>query len=281
MNSFGEAVLACRNPAQFLRLWLDTPRLEGQPQTTLERYYASFRASFPPRMQDYYADQLQEVTELVRARPGLNVLEVGCGCGSESLWLALHGAHVLGLDVRADRIETARARAGVLADAIGRPLDLNFETRSLLDLDPESEQFDLIWMEQAFHHLEPRDTVVRHLGALLRPGGWLVISEANALNPLIQAQLFRQRGLKTIVSYTDGEGREHLYGNERILSAAALSRLMAGIGIERRSLRHFRVFPNHTLFASLDGVERRLARNWLAPLTTHYNYVGRKTDVAA
>ena len=276
MSDFGQQALACDDPAQFLRLWLDRPLLQGEAQQTLERYYASFRQAFPRRMQGYYADQLREVTRLVETRPGQRLLEVGCGCGSESLWLALRGADVLGLDLRADRAATARARADLLSAATGRPLKLRFQTSNLLDLDPADGGFDIIWMEQAFHHLEPRQTVVAHLAALLRPGGWLVISEANGWNPLLQTQLFLQRGPRTVIRYTDEDGREHQYGNERVLSAMALSHLLSDVGIERQSIRHFRVFPNHPLFASLEALERGLARNWLAPLTTHYNYVGRK-----
>ena len=281
MNGLGRQVQDCRDPAQFLNLWLEQPLLRGEAQDTLDTYYASYRADFAQRMQHFYADQLREVTQLVESRPGLRLLEVGGGCGSESRWLSLRGAGVLGLDVKADRAATARQRAAVLSEATGSSLKVRFETANLLDLAPADGNFDVIWMEQAFHHLEPRDDVVAHLAALLRPGGNLVISEANAWNPLLQTQLLLRRGLRTVTHYVDEQGRRHPYGNERVLSAAALARLMSGAGIECQSVRHFRMFPNHAFFAPLAGVEQALAGNWLAPLTTHYNYVGRKPGPGA
>ena len=82
---------AAADPAAFLTLWLEHDLLDEEAQATLERYCASYRADFSPRMRHCYGEQLREVTALVGARPGARLLEVGCGCGTESLWLALRG----------------------------------------------------------------------------------------------------------------------------------------------------------------------------------------------
>lgn len=160
MSGLGQQVLKCDDPARFLKLWLDQPRLEGNLQATLESYFASFRTDFPLRMQDYYADQLREVTALVRGYQEIRILEVGSGCGSESLWLALNGADVLGLDVRADRVETANARAEVPCAAIGWPLDVHFETLHPLfaSLGPVERHPARNWLAP----LTPHDNFIGH-----------------------------------------------------------------------------------------------------------------------
>ena len=255
---------AAADAADFLAGWFDGGRLPPAQQAVLDGYYAGYRRHFGPRLRHFYADQLREVTAL--ARPGARLLEIGCGCGTESLWLAQRGAQVTAVDVRQDRLDVAQARAEALR------LDIAFARTNLLDL-PTSDPFDIVWMEQAFHHLEPRDEVVRHIAALLKPGGHLAISEANGANPFIQAQLFARRGFKTIDTYDDG-GVRRPYGNERVMSAATLSRLFAEAGIECESLRWFRLWPNRPWAEALAGVERW---RWLpTPLFTHYNYVGRK-----
>lgn len=274
-GGIGAQLRAAPDAAAFLRLWLDNTLLDGAAERTLKDYYRSFARSFSPRIRRYYAAQMDEVLALVRRRPGLRLLEVGCGCGTESLWLAMHGADVLGIDVRGDRVETARRRAEVMAGHLGRPVTAEFRRAGLLDVAGDAG-YDAVWMEQAFHHLEPRDAVVRHLARLLKPGGKLVISEANGWNPLLQLQLLLRRGPRTVTTFIDEDGRELPYGNERVLSAVALRRAFTAVGVRCRSVRHFRMFPNHRLFDPLGGLEDAAARNWLAPLLTHYNYVGER-----
>ncbi len=261
--------------AEFLAWWFAEPRLPSPEQAVLEAYYASFRRSFGPRMRRLYANQVCEAETLVRKQPGLRVLEVGCGLDSESLWLALLGARVMALEVRPDRLAAARARQAVLEAALGRVLDLSFSGTPLLEL--ESEPFDPVWLEQTFHHLEPRAAVVPHLARLVAPGGHLAISEANALNPLLQAELLWRRGWPRVATQPGPDGREVLYGVERVTRAGAIRRAFAGQGFDCLALRRFRVFPNRPAFESLAALEAGLEGSWLAPLgTTHFNYLGRK-----
>ena len=58
---------------------------------------------------------------------------------------------------------------------------------------------------------------------------------------------------------------------------AALPEALASAGIEKQSVRYFRLFPSHPAFEPLFGIERALARSRIAPLYSHYNFVGRKT----
>jgi SAM-dependent methyltransferase len=261
--------------SDFLTLWLTHELLPPAQQQILRDYYAGYRRHFPPRLQHYYRRQMQEVMALLAARPRSRVLEIGCGTGTESLWMAMHGAAVDAVELTQERFVVANARKAVLERDLGRPLDCTFINVSLLDIEPEAP-YDIVWMEQAFHHLEPRDVVVRKVAALLKPGGHVVISEANALNPLLQMQMFRQRGFKTVRHFEDHEGRRHPYGDERIVGAGRLARLFGREGVRTVSIDHYRLFPNSPAFDGLFGVEQATPR-WLRPLFTHYNYVGSKS----
>ncbi len=260
--------------AAFLAWWLAEPRLPAVEQDVLAGYYASFQRAFGARMQRLYAEQVREAEAIVRAAPGLRLLEIGCGLGTESLWFAQLGARVTALDVRPDRVAGAQARKDVLETVLGRTLDCSFTTTPVLDLPVEP--YDLVWLEQAFHHLEPRAEVVPHLARLVAPGGHLVISEANAMNPLLQIELLWRRGLPRVATQQGPDGTSMQYGVERVITARALTRAFAREGIERQSLRRFRVFPNRAAFEGLAGLEAGMERNWLSPLLTHYNYVGQK-----
>jgi hypothetical protein len=101
---------------------------------------------------------------------------------------------------------------------------------------------------------------------LTKPGGHIVISEVNALNPFLQFQLFLARGLNMYFTHVDEDGKEILIGRERIITAYGLKQIFARRRVRCKSIRYFRIFPNHPVFNGLGRVEKLLARNWLAPL---------------
>ncbi len=258
--------------AAFLSVWLEGGLLDGAAAETFRHYYGSFQRSFTGRTRRYYASQIAEAEALLRAQPGARVLEVGCGLGTESLWLALQGGDVTGIDLRADRVAGAQARLAVM-QRLGHAQRCRFQFASVFDL-PAGAQYDLIWMEQTFHHLEPREQIVRKIASLLAPGGHLVISEANAWNPALQLELLIRRGLPRVIQLTGDDGRAHPYGVERVTTAANLRRLFADAGVVCESIRHFRMFPNRPVFDRFSAFETAPGTAAILPLFLYYNYVG-------
>ena len=279
-SELGAAFETAPDIAAFLAVWLSQTFLTGEAAAAFQAYYGGYRANFPPRMRRVYAGQIAEAEQLVRARPGLRVLEAGCGLGTESLWLAMHGARVTGIDLRPDRLTAAVERGRFLQQHLGRPLECRFRIDSLLDM-PERPAFDMIWMEQTFHHLEPRARMVAKAARLLAPGGHIVISEANAWNLPLQLQLLIRRGLPKIKTFRGSDGRVHEYGDERITTAGAIRRAFARCGVTPVSHRYFRMFPNRALFDRLAWLESAPALADIAPLFTHFNYVGQKDGKGA
>jgi SAM-dependent methyltransferase len=147
-----------------------------------------------------------------------------------------------------------------------------FEVTTLFDT---FGQYDAIWIEQAFHHVEPRAEAFAHLSALLKPGGQVVISDSNAWNPLNQAAAFKVRGLKTIKRKVDDVGRVHLYGDERITTPGALTAGFRSHGIHPVAQEYFGVLPNHPLAERLAAVEKMVPA-FMVPAFTHYLWVGEK-----
>lgn len=260
--------------ADWLDWWLREPRLSADGQKVFDRYYKSYKKDYSAYIRRHYQSQTDEIMALIATAKSPRVLEIGCGCGTESLWFALNGASVVGVELAAHRLAVARERLAYLRGTLGLDIDASFEDTSLFDMD-RSAEFDIIWLEQAFHHIEPRQQVPGKLFGMLKPGGHVVISEANGWNPFLQALLFRKRGFRTIREYTDQQGKVHMYGVERITTPGAIERLFAGAGFERQSVRYFRTLPNFRgvdRFAGLDD----LVPGWLRPAYTHFNIVFRK-----
>ncbi len=119
----------------------------------------------------------QEVDFLVEAlslRPGMRVLDVGCGPGRHAVALARRGVEVHGVDVSARFVELARAAA---------PAGATFERLDARAL-PFDEEFDaaLSLCQGGFGLLggDGEGTVLAGMARALRPGGVLAVSAFSA-----------------------------------------------------------------------------------------------------
>ncbi len=227
-----------------------------------------------------YDRRLQELVDSVKAGTGLRVLEVGCGFGHDLLWTAAQGASAVGIDVNSEFVEICRRTKTRVEQYIGRELDADIRRTNLLAMD-ENEKFDLIYMKDVFHHLEPREEVVSKLSALLAAGGQILVVEPNALNPLIQWQMYRIRGFRTVVEKVDAAtGERFLFGNERLITGGALRRAFERNGVHG-CVRRMRLLPTRlAAFSWMAHLARSLEHFGLERLVgsacIHTVYFGRK-----
>jgi hypothetical protein len=130
-------------------------------------------------------------------------------------------------------------------------------------------------MEQAFHHIEPRDEFVRSLPAVLNEGGVVVIAESNAWNPLIQIRVLKLRGLKTVIEYETPDFGKTKWGHERILTPMALGKILRMAGFEVKRRQYFRLLPSNKCFDKFSWIES-IWPGILFPAFTHYTVVAEK-----
>lgn len=273
---FAEGLQKAETIADFLNLWFTYDLLSESSHRIFCDYYANWRRSFNPYIRYHYSDQIRELAQCLGRFPQPEVLEVGCGCGTETLYMSYAlAANVTAIDLRSERLAVAIERKTVMENCLGKPLACIFQNCSLFEL-ARGTIFDVIWLEQAFHHLEPRREVALTLSKHLKPGGYLVISESNYWNPYIQLDLFMKRGTNTLVDYTDISGKQHQYGNERIISASGICEIMAAAGVEHVQTRYYRLFPNFACFERLRPFEQ-VVPQWFRPFFVNYNWVGRKS----
>lgn len=99
------------------------------------------------------------------------VLDVGCGTGENSLYLASQGHEVLGIDRVAVAIEKARARAEE------RQIKCSFEVADALKLDKLKKQFDTVLDSGLFHVFSDadREKYVKSLAKVVKNRGTLHI----------------------------------------------------------------------------------------------------------
>ncbi|MDZ7736200.1 MAG: class I SAM-dependent methyltransferase [Gammaproteobacteria bacterium] len=135
-------------------------------------------------------------------------------------------------------------------------------------------RFDCIWMEQTFHHVEPRKDFMQLLGRLLRPGGVAINFRRPMAGIPDPVPAFSTARFQDDRYYTDSHGVSHPYGNERITTSGRLRRDLQRVGFENQSVRHYRLFPNRPWADKWQGIED-IVPAWIRPAFTHYNVVAR------
>jgi SAM-dependent methyltransferase len=94
------------------------------------------------------------------------VLDIGCGAGRNSIYLAKQGYEVIGIDLSQEAIDWAEERARE------EGLNITFLCKSVFDLAYESE-FDFLYDSGCLHHIYPHRRIqyINFLYKVLRPGG--------------------------------------------------------------------------------------------------------------
>lgn len=119
--------------------------------------------------------ELEAVMRRLQPRPGMRVLDAGCGVGRMSCAALRHGAAVVSLDFALSRLRYLRAQA---------PPDSHPEAcqADLSHLPLAEGSFDAVLCTQVLEHIpepEARRGLLRDLARLLRPGGHCLLTVYN------------------------------------------------------------------------------------------------------
>jgi SAM-dependent methyltransferase len=134
----------------------------------------------PERLPWYRATPGENLIAAVRARDGAgSALDIGCGAGLHSTWMAKRGLRVTGLDLFPEAIEMARVQAE--RDEV----QLDLVCGDLFSYDPE-ERFDLVFDSGCLHSLVGGNVTAYRQKVLrwLAPGGDYVLDHWGKRNAL-------------------------------------------------------------------------------------------------
>ena len=111
-------------------------------------------------------------------RPGLDLLDVGCGPGTITADLADLAARVapgrvLGLDVSAEPLAEARAAAAAAG------VEAEFAVGDVYALDLAEDSFDVVHAHQVLQHLTDPVAALREMARVCRPGGVVAIRDVD------------------------------------------------------------------------------------------------------
>lgn len=182
-----------------------------------------------------YASRLLPLLEVARGagRP-VTALDCGCGYGTEALLLGLEGVTVTGVDAVPERVAIAKSRVPFYERRTERPLGVDYVSADILRFLEKGPQVDIIWALEAISHIHPLEAFLALACDRLNPGGFLVTSDPNALNPLARYRAYRIRGahgLRTRVKASgEAGGVPVVEAVERVFPVGAYVRKLAQAG---------------------------------------------------
>jgi trans-aconitate methyltransferase len=103
------------------------------------------------------------VLELLAAKPGERILDLGCGTGHLTAKIAEAGAHVVGIDRSPDMIRQAQEKYPAL----------RFEVMDAREI-ALTEPFDAVFSNATLHWVKEPERVINGIRRALRPGGRFV-----------------------------------------------------------------------------------------------------------
>ena len=109
-------------------------------------------------------------------KPGMRVLDAGCGPGTVTAGLAkaVTPGEVLGLDVVSEVLDHARAHAA--AEQVD---NASFVVGDVYKLEFADAQFDVVYANQLLQHLTDPVRALREMRRVLRPSGMLAVRDAD------------------------------------------------------------------------------------------------------
>jgi tocopherol O-methyltransferase len=112
---------------------------------------------------------VEHLAQLADVKPGSQILDIGCGMGASSLYLAkTFNATVTGITISPVQVEMATAAA------LREGIDVQFLVMDAEAMDFK-KQFDILWSVESISHYQHREDFFVSASRLLRPGGAFAI----------------------------------------------------------------------------------------------------------
>lgn len=169
---------------------IETEIRSGILSTDDAAYFAEYyreagmlRAWRRPFFMRHYAEPFARAAEYLMADPGPRrklIVDLGCGCGTQSIALALMGAKVIGLDMDRRALDILQKRKRFYEQESGRALDIEVHDGDVFKFDYAAvAPIDGVYSMFAFNMMQPTTGLLDLLGPNMATGGRFVIQDGN------------------------------------------------------------------------------------------------------
>lgn len=164
--------------------------------------------------------ELRQAITSLGLKPGMRVLDLGCGTGEALGWLSAEvepGGMVVGMDLATAHVAAARALGPTNAWVI---------QADLLTAPLAPASFDAIWSVNTFNHLQDPLAAVKAATTLLRTGGRIALGQSSLLPDMYFAWDSRLERLTN-------EAVRQYYRNRYTVSERSLTAVRSLVGLLR------------------------------------------------
>lgn len=141
------------------------------------RVHKEWAASYRTAENEIFGRMLFEwMLARIAVPAGASVLDAGCGDARHSLRLARAGLNVTAVDFSDFAAQDARERI----EAAGMAASVTVEQADLTQLNFADGKFDAVFCIGVLMHIPNMEAALNHLSRVVRPGGYLVLSESSA-----------------------------------------------------------------------------------------------------
>lgn len=117
-------------------------------------------------------DLIEELLNWAGVQQAQNILDVGCGIGGSSLYLAQKfNATATGITLS----PVQAARAGERAAVAGLSTKTQFQVADALNIPFADDSFDLVWALESGEHMPDKTKFMQECYRVLKPGGMLIM----------------------------------------------------------------------------------------------------------
>lgn len=173
------------------------------------------------RFNAFAEPELRRLISALALKPGMRVLDAGCGTGEALPWLldaVKPAGHILGIDMAAAHVDAARRYAAANMEVLqGDFLAM-----------PAAPAFDFIWCVNTINHLHDPLLGVSRLIGMLQPGGRIAVGQSSLLPDMYFAWDSR---LERLVN----EAVRRYYRERYSLRERDLAAVRALVGLLRRA----------------------------------------------
>jgi SAM-dependent methyltransferase len=218
------------------------------------------------------------------------VFDAGCGYGSESFLFAAGGASVLAVDRSESQLKIARKRQRFYEERLEQSFDIQFEVSELESCRLGCSDFVLTWLASVLAAIEDQERLLERIHDATRPGGSVMITDMNLLNPLFLLhvagrirrakvhdddfaregdflKMFQRRGRKGARYFRDHQGQ--VFDDVQFFWSRTLSRLLSSTGFIPLGPSYSGFVPPFPLIRRFVFMDELIAR---LPLLNHLGY---------